>query len=97
MQLIFDVIQYFSNLVSRNNFGDEAEQAHRERERGPWIVKVWILTLLSGCFPDACKLFQEIWCYVNLTLSCYRVFDPLHPNIDMFILRFTWYWQGEFV
>lgn len=33
MQLIFDVIQYFSNLVSRNNFGDEAEQAHRERER----------------------------------------------------------------
>ena len=33
MRLIFDVIQYFSNLVSRNNFGDEAEQAHRERER----------------------------------------------------------------
>ena len=33
MQLIFDVIQYFSNLVSRNNFGDKAEQAHRERER----------------------------------------------------------------
>ena len=33
MQLIFDVIQYFSNLVSLNNFGDEAEQAHRERER----------------------------------------------------------------
>ena len=33
MQLIFDVIQYFSNLVSRNNFEDEAEQAHRERER----------------------------------------------------------------
>lgn len=33
MQLIFDVIQYFSNLVSRSNFGDEAEQAHRERER----------------------------------------------------------------
>ena len=32
MQLIFDVIQYFSNLVSRNNFGDEAERAHRERE-----------------------------------------------------------------
>ena len=68
-----------------------------ERERGPWIPKVWILTLLSGCFPDACKLFQGIWCDVNLTLSCYRVFDPLHPNIDMFILRFTWYWQGEFV